>query len=68
MELLQEYKYILKKEGLTGIFMAKMLGIKYGSYKSMTKNSVNTVPKWVISFVIGYRLKESLELIRGNPK
>ena len=54
--MLEEYKEILKKEGITGLSMAKKLGVTYGSYRSMTKCRAKVVPKWVVSFVIGYRL------------
>lgn len=58
--MIKVYKEILKKEGISGNFMAEMLGITYGSYRSMTKDNVNVVPKWVSSFVMGYRLINKL--------
>lgn len=59
--MLKEYKEILKREGIESKFMAEMLGFTYDSYRTMTKINAKVVPKWVTSFVMGYRLinKES---------
>lgn len=59
--MLKEYKEILSKEGITGQFMAEMLGITYGSYRTMTMSSNEVVPKWVTSFVMGYRLINKID-------
>ena len=56
--MLKEYKEILSKEGITGQFMSEILGITYGSYRTMTMSSNDVVPKWVTSFVMAYRLKK----------
>ena len=51
--MLERYKELLKERGLTGKDMAEMLGLDYSSYRCMTRKSAVSVPKWVISFVIG---------------
>lgn len=53
--MLEEYKRLLKDRGITGKFMAEMLGLTYGSYRSMTRSGAEEVPKWVIGFVMGCR-------------
>ena len=55
---IQRFKLILKEEGITGKQMAEMLGIGYDSYRSMTRNSASTHPRWVRSFVLAYELSK----------
>ena len=57
--MLVEYKKILKECGITGVQMAEILNMKYGSYKYATRKSATTVPRWVCSFVVAYKLKEN---------
>lgn len=56
--MIERYKEILKAEGITGKQMAGMLGINYDSYRSMTRNSASSHPRWVRSFVIAYELQK----------
>lgn len=50
--MLEEYKRLLRERGLSGKFMAEMLGLSYSSYRAMTGKNAKVVPKWVISFVM----------------
>lgn len=52
---MQEYKEILKKEGIKGREMSGMLGLTYLSYRKLVGGSCG-VPKWVKGFMIGYKL------------
>ena len=58
MLILKRYKFILKKEGITGKDMAKIIGVTYGSYRFSTRSSATDVPKWVTSFVTAYDLRD----------
>ncbi|AKG94179.1 hypothetical protein AVT43_gp05 [Polaribacter phage P12002L] len=53
-----KYKILLKELGYTGKDMANMLGIKYSSYRSMTRKTNRTLPKWVKIFVIVHEILE----------
>lgn len=53
-----KYKILLKELGYTGKDMSKMLGIKYSSYRSMTRKTNRALPKWVKIFVIVHEILE----------
>ena len=55
---LLKYKILLKKLGYNGKDIAKMLDIKYDSYRSMTRKSNRALPKWVKIFVIVHEILE----------
>lgn len=60
---LDEYKGILKDEGLSGKDACEMMGgMSYGSYRSMTRKNLRgrSIPKWVRAFIFGYRLGKGL--------
>lgn len=52
---MEEFKQILKEEGLNGKKFCDMMGINYNSYRTQTQSG-KKVPKWVKSFVFGYKL------------
>ena len=53
-----KYKILLRELGYNGKDMAKMLDIKYSSYRSMTRKSNRALPKWVKIFVIVHEILE----------
>ena len=54
--MLKEYKKILEENNLTGKEMSNLLGLTHKSYRTLIASSVKVVPKWVKSFLIGYKL------------
>lgn len=51
--MIKEFKQIIKGKGKE---FAKDIGLTYDSFRTLTKNTVKVIPKWVISFMIGYKL------------
>lgn len=70
--MLEEYKQILKAQGLSGKDIAGLLDLGYDSYRSLTKSSASSVPKWVRAAIIFYKLgkdfRESKELEVIDPE
>jgi hypothetical protein len=59
----QDYKNILKRENINGKDMALYLGLKYGSYRAMIKETSLATPKWLKAFVMAYKLgQKSMKL------
>lgn len=54
---MDEFKQILKAEGLNGKKFAELMNMNYDSYKTQTQPS-KKLPKWVKAFVFGYKLKK----------
>lgn len=52
---MDEFKEILKAEGLSGKEFADMMNMNYNSYKTLTQPS-KKAPKWVKAFIFGYKL------------
>lgn len=55
-KMLEEYKRILKELGVTGKDISKLLGIRYDSYRSVTRKGAKVTPYFVKGFVICYKL------------
>jgi hypothetical protein len=52
--MIQKFKNILKKEGITYEKFCQEIGIKYGSLRSLM--SQDKTPRWIKSFNFGYKL------------
>jgi len=63
MKDLETMKSILSKEGITGKEMAEMLGLSYGSYRTMTATGRTKVPKWVKAFIAGWAIGKDPDLL-----
>jgi len=59
--MLARFKRILKEEKITSREFAKLLGVTYPSFRSMTKKSSVVIPKWVTAFVIAYHLGKGID-------
>lgn len=55
--MINEFKQILKENKISGKTMAEKLHLSYGSYRAALVSGAKT-PKWVISFVIAYKLNK----------
>ena len=53
---MEEYKEILKAEGFTGKDIAKFLSLDYDTYRSQTRTSAKSIPKWVELAIVFYNL------------
>ena len=63
--MIQKLKQILKLNGYTGEDMAKKMGLTYGTYRSLTRKSATTTPKWVTGFMIGYEMAKNEEKLKN---
>lgn len=53
---IEEFKKILKLQGISGKDISELLDIGYDSYRSMTRKEAKSVPKWVTAGIIFYNL------------
>lgn len=54
--MLEEFKQILKKEGLTGKEFCELCGINYDTYRGQTKKSAKKTPKYIVTAVEMYKM------------
>lgn len=63
MQTIEKLKILLKEEGMSGQDLARILGIRYASYRTMTGKSAKSVPKWASAMVLGYKLGKDPDLV-----
>ena len=63
--MIEEFKKILKAEGITGKEMAELLDITHGSYRSLTRKSATSVPKWVRAGILFYTMGKMAEQVKN---
>lgn len=54
---MDDYKKILKENGLSGKDIAYALGMTYGSYRNaISRGAKSGAPRWIKAFVMGFTL------------
>lgn len=64
--MIARLKHILKMNGLNGEWMANKMGLRYSSYRTLTRTSAKTVPMWIQTFLIGYDFHKEHKEIKAS--